>query len=201
MPANTFNTSKDIMKKLTLICLLSVSYLFAYCQTVPGAPADKAVVYFARPSGLGALVNFTFFDDETAIGRFNGGKYMRYTCEPGAHLFWARSENKSYVKANLEAGKMYVIEALPQMGGFKAGVRLIPVNPLTYKMKFIQKLVTKRSPVAFTPQMLAGLQVKMKEVIKRGKEKYAKMDSDKIPLLLANMTIEPSGFTFVKKKK
>jgi len=88
------------MKKNILILSLLLQSIISFSQS------NKATVYFTRASGLGALINFTFFDGEQVIGKFNGTKYMKYECEAGKHLFWARSENESYVEAELEANKM-----------------------------------------------------------------------------------------------
>jgi len=89
------------MKKRTLLFVL-LFQITLFAQTIEPAPADKAVVYFVRASGMGALINFTFFDSDQVIGRFNGPKYLRYECEPGDHILWARSENKDFVQASLE---------------------------------------------------------------------------------------------------
>ena len=108
-----------MMKKLLLLIAL-LSHFWVQAQTIKPAPTDKAVVYFVRASSLGALINFTYFDSSKVIGRFSGPKFLRYECEPGEHLFWARSENRDYIKGNLEAGKIYVIDVIPQMGSSKS---------------------------------------------------------------------------------
>ncbi|MDX1315030.1 MAG: hypothetical protein R3356_05960, partial [Eudoraea sp.] len=114
------------MKSFLLGIFLIFPLTFLYAQD-NSESNDKATVYFTRASGLGALINFTYFDGEKAIGKFNGPKYMKYECDPGKHLFWARSENKSFVEAELQAGKVYLIDVLPRMGGLKASVKLVPV--------------------------------------------------------------------------
>ena len=168
-------------------------------QTISPAPPDKAVVYFVRASGLGVLINFTYFDSTRVIGRFNGPKFLRYECEPGEHLFWARSENKDFVKAQLEAGKIYVIDVIPVMGAIKAGVSLIPVNSAGYKMKRIQKLLTKRNTETFTTIELEKLQLQMKEVINRGLARYQKLDGN--VKKLNGITFLPEELKYEKKKR
>ena len=158
------------MKKVVLIIILILPF-WIQAQVIEPAPADKATVYFVRASGLGALINFTYFDSTKVIGKFNGPKYIRYECDPGEHLFWVRSENKDFVRANLEAGNIYLIEVVPQMGAFKASVRLKPVNSTDYKLKKIKKLLAKKEPEAFSEQELQALQLEMEEVIERGMEK------------------------------
>lgn len=185
------------MKKLILI-LAILTHISLQAQTIKPAPSDKAVVYFVRSSSLGALINFTYFDSAMAIGRFNGPKFMRYECEPGHHLFWARSENKDFVNADLEAGKIYVIDVIPVMGAIKAGVMLSPINSGDYKLKRIQKLLTKRESETFSKQELEHLQIKMEDVIIRGLNKAKKLDG--YIENLSGFSFQPEELIFVKKK-
>lgn len=190
------------MKKsiILLVLILQTTMLFSQTDSIYN---EKAIVYFTRASGLGALINFTYFDGEKVIGRFNGPKYMRYECEPGKHLFWARSENKSYVEAELEGGKIYIIDVIPQIGGLKAGVLLKPVDKNKHKLKRIQKLLAKRNSEIFEKKELESLQLEMTTVILRGIEKYNKLKEKgrNIPTLLLEMTVEESDLIFVKKGK
>ena len=165
------------MKKV--LFLLALSFQFSLqAQTISPVPDDKAVVYFARTSMLGALVKFTYFDENKVIGQFNGSKYLRYECEPGEHVFWAKSENKDFVTANLEAGKIYVIHVQPKMGFLKSGVRLHPVNSSAYKMKRIEKLLSKRHSASLNDKKLAQLQKRKEGVITRGLEKYESLGEE-----------------------
>jgi hypothetical protein len=158
---------------LTFSALLLAFVLPAQAQTIEPAPADKAVVYFARPSSVGFAINFSYFDSTQLIGRFNGPKYIRYECEPGRHLFWARSENRDFVEADLEAGKVYFIEASVRMGAMKAAVALLPVDPNDPKaMKGILRLLGKQQSQSFTPQQLASSEKDLDDAVRRGMEKY-----------------------------
>ena len=162
------------MKRLVFFAL-AISYTInSFAQdSLPPAPADKAVVYFARTNALGFAINFTYFDSATLIGKSNGANYIRYECAPGNHIFWGRSENRDYVEAELEAGKIYFIEAIPQMGAIKAGVKLEPVDPTSEKtMKRIWKLLNKKEPETFTPEELQEETRKLASVIERGLEQY-----------------------------
>src|SRR5262245_18356025 len=142
------------MKALFLFIILFGSItLLSRAQEIAPAPADKAVVYFVRPNALGFAVSFSYFDSTRVIAKFNGPKYFRYVCEPGHHLFWARSENHDFVEADLEAGKVYFIEAIVEMGESKAVVNLDPVSDPKdpQQMKKILKLLERKSPETFTP--------------------------------------------------
>jgi hypothetical protein len=157
-----------------LVALVGFCSLYAVAQTIDPAPADKAVIYFVRPSSLGFAINFSYLDSAQLIGKFNGPAYIRYTCDPGRHLFWARSENRDFVEADVEAGKIYFIEAIVNMGAVKAAVNLDPIDPNDEKrMKKILKLIAKKPSESFSDQELQTEEEKMQDVIIRGLEKYA----------------------------
>jgi len=184
------------MRKI-LVILFTIQSLFIYSQNAKTNSNEKSVVYFTRANATGALINFTYFDGEKAIGRFNGPKYLKYECEPGEHLFWARSENKSFVEATLLAGKIYVIDVKPQMGAIKAGVKLVPVDKKKYKLKRIKKLLSKRETEIFNESQLKELQNEMREIVTRGMEKYNqfKNKGKKIGQLKPEMTVTEQDLT------
>jgi hypothetical protein len=161
---------KNSIIAILLICFGSFA---GFCQNIEPAPADKAVVYFVRTSSLGFAVNFSYFDSTNLIGKFNGPKYIRYECEPGPHLFWARSENKDFVEADVEAGKIYFVEAIPRMGALKAEVQLKPLDLTNQKaVKKVLSLLDKKPSESFTALDLEMETGKMQDVISRGMEKY-----------------------------
>ena len=162
------------MKKIAAILLLGTAIqVTCKSQEIPPAPADKSVVYFVRASGLGFAINFTYFDSTKLIGKSNGTNYIRYECEPGHHLFWARSENRDFVEAEVEAGKIYFLEVVPQMGAIKASVQLKPVDPSNEKtMKRILKIFNKKGPETFSPGELEKEAENSKDVMERGLEKF-----------------------------
>jgi hypothetical protein len=53
---------------------------------------------------------------------------MRYECEPGKQLFWASSENKEFVTADLVEGGTYIVIVDIIMGVMKARVGLKPIS-------------------------------------------------------------------------
>ena len=191
-----------MLKKILFLIILGAITTMVNGQDETNAD-EKATVYFVRASSLGAVINFALFDGEQVIGRINGMKYMRYECDPGKHLFWARSENKSFVEAELEPGKTYLIDVIPQMGGIKAGVALMPVDKSNYKLKRIQKLVSKKEPVSFDANELAKLQSKFTDVIERGMSRYEKRKAKDgtIRILSSDMTIDHQDLVFLKKSK
>ena len=166
------------MKTLIAFVLVMVSVgLPVFAQLSIPRPSDgKAVVYFVRTSNMGMAINFSYFDSLTLIGRFAGPAYIRYECEPGHHLFWARSENRDFVEAELEAGKIYFILADVAMGGIKAQVDLVPVNPRndSKTMKRILKLIERQSGEQFTAEQLERDRADLEKAVERGMESYSK---------------------------
>ena len=66
------------MRRFSGIILIVLIFLIAGCAgssqymakatTVTGPSADKALVYFMRPSGLGFAINFQIWDGDKFIG-------------------------------------------------------------------------------------------------------------------------------------
>jgi len=160
--------------RVLFIAIFSILFSsICIAQEITPAPEDKAVVYFVRTTSMGFAINFSYFDSTRLIGKFNGPKYIRYECEPGPHLFWARSENRDFIEAEVEAGKIYFIEANVKMGAVKAGVQLLPISPTDpKKIAKIMKLIKKQESESFTMEEIANETQKLGDVIQRGLEKY-----------------------------
>ncbi len=167
-----------------LLLSLAFSAFFTQAQMEP-APADLAVVYFVRTSGMGGLINFTYVDGDKIIGKHGGTGYVRYECEAGEHLFWARSENKSFVKADLKAGNIYILEARPTMGLVKSGVKLVPMDAQSNFKRF-KKLAVKKEPESLTANEMETLTLEMADVIARGLEKNEKLDEKGVEIEVLN---------------
>ena len=142
------------MKKL-LITLVLFSLTGLYTVNAQGfkPPADgKAVVYFVRVTKYGKPTAFEFFHQDKYIGAFKGDQYMVYECDPGTQLFWASSENKEFLTAELEAGKTYVVVVDVIMGAMKARVGLTPLDLSdTETWGRVKKLINGR-PSTVTPE-------------------------------------------------
>ena len=163
-----------LSKKLpALIILVFFTAFLSSAQGIQPAPANKAVVYIVRTSVYGIGINFSFYDSTRFLGKFNGTNYLRYECEPGSHLLWARSENRDFVEADLEAGKTYFLEVVPQMGAVKAGVKMYPVIPTDEKkMAKVLKLLNKKSPALIVDDLLVPEPENAHDIMVRGLEKY-----------------------------
>ena len=52
-------------------------------QPIAERQADKALVYFMRPSGMGFAIHFQIWDSYNLIGLSQAKSYFAYECEPG----------------------------------------------------------------------------------------------------------------------
>lgn len=77
---------------------------------------------------MGYAVNFNIWDGEKVIGNSVAKAQFDYLADPGKHLFVAVAENKTFLEAELESGKIYYILTQVKMGMWKARVGLVPVN-------------------------------------------------------------------------
>lgn len=165
------------MKNITLVLLSLLLFSFTKGNEITPPSEGKAVVYFVRTSSTGILINFSYFDKDKFIGKFHGHGYFRYECEPGEHVFWAKSENRDFITADLEAGKIYFVDADAKMGGFKARVELMPVNPAQDRklMNIIEYMVNKREPETFTSDYLQTENEKWKDDIQLALDRYQEL--------------------------
>ena len=142
---------------VTGIFLLSGCGASSLMMKVPplGAPDNQhAMVTFLRPAVFfGDAIRFGVWDSENFVGILARGSYVQYITKPGEHLFLARAENWSYVKADLEAGKHYFIFTRVFPGGWKARVAFDPITKdydLTKAQ--IDKLLSRLTPTAVIPE-------------------------------------------------
>jgi len=88
------------------------------------APAeDKALVRFMSPKSVGYL-----FDSEKLIAFMVPNSQFDYLAEPGRHVFMASMENKAFLEADLEAGRIYYAFLRVYMGVWRSRVAFIAVN-------------------------------------------------------------------------
>lgn len=119
------------------------------------APEGKALVVFARPSKLGKAVNFYVLDgDKKLVTLFKGNEHVAITAPPGMHTFYVVSENAKAVKAELGAGRTYIIHAKAKMGMGKARVEVEPA--LRNSPSFEESAQWLRDTKAGTPDFDKG---------------------------------------------
>lgn len=196
------------MKKLVVLLLFTT--LFTFGQELDTPKEGKVLVYFTRYDSTGFLINFKYFDGDKYLGKFNHGKYMIYECEPGKHIFWSKSENFDFVEAELEAGRIYIIDSRPQMGAFKAAVKLIVFNKELSNYDRYKKRIFKSIEIGkrFLPseEDIKNEAEEIKDLIEKGMEKYNKLkseNSERIELLTDGMFYDKDYFVekdFTKKE-
>jgi len=116
---------------ILLLLLLCAGTLFAQEQEpveLQTPSENKSLVYFARRSAVGPLIKFRIYDGDTYLGKLSANRYITYECDPGLHVFVAKSENSSFVEAELEAGKVYVLDVVGKMGIAYARVDMVPLE-------------------------------------------------------------------------
>ena len=109
-------------------CAGSSSFMSPSATPPAGPSADKAMVYFMRPSGMGFAINFQIYHGDELIGLSQAKSYFTYECDPGTQMFLGTAENKHGLKAELEAGKSYFVLTQVKMGAWKARMAFVPVT-------------------------------------------------------------------------
>ncbi|MDR6159874.1 hypothetical protein QF023_003390 [Chryseobacterium sp. SLBN-27] len=183
----------ESLKKILLffVVFFGFSAVFGQKITTQGIdkPAEgKSLVYILK-TGAGMLLNFRIYDKDKFLGAIPSGKYLVYECEPGEHVFWATSENRDYVEANLEPNAVYVINAEGQMGAFIASVNLRPLKPMEFRDKKLFYQVVKNN----TKKPYQPSQDDKSENIAKAMEKYQELkskNSNKIAVLSPDMKFE-----------
>ncbi|WGD35592.1 hypothetical protein [Olleya sp. YS] len=181
------------MKKITTILLIVFAFTSykATSQVLEKPTEGKSLVYIMRSNNLGAGLNFRVYDKDKFLGALPSGAYFIYECDPGEHLFWAASENRDFVEANLEANKTYVIDLRAKMGMFIAAVGVEPYEPTNKKhVKRIKKVLRKH----INANVVNADKTEEKEDnIAKAMEAYDRIkdkENSKIKKLLSNMNFE-----------
>lgn len=156
------------MKKLLFIFALSILAVstMVSAQGFQQPTEGKAVVYFTRVTLYGKPVEFEFFHQDKYIGAFKGDQYMRYEVDPGTHLFWASSENKEFLTAELEADKIYIVMVDVIMGAMKARVGLTPVTiDKVEDLHKVKMLVNEKAPTVTPNEKIEKMNKKLEKFI------------------------------------
>lgn len=148
---------------LCVIVFILLGLTFVKAQGFQPPSEGKAAVYFV-PRKKAAV--FEYFHNDKYIGVFGGKNYLRYECDPGKQLFWASSENKEFVDADLKAGGIYIVMVENDMGVWTARVSLTPVTQKSDEdFARIKGLVMKKAPTKISEEKLAEKNLELKEFI------------------------------------
>lgn len=116
---------------------------------------------------------------------------MRYETDPGEHLFWATSENRDFLTADLREGGIYVVMVNVEMGLAVARVGLIPLDDKQKSFAKVKKLVDKKGPKERDPADVdasASRKDYIQESLARYEEKWK--EKRKIAHLSPDMAID-----------
>ncbi|UAY53977.1 hypothetical protein [Arachidicoccus terrestris] len=182
------------MRKFAFLFFLAgIICTAAGAQELPSPHPGKALVIFERPPVTAFAVQFRLFDSTKYLGLISAGGHLVYECTPGKKLFWALSENRDFLEADLEANQVYLIQTLVQAGAVKARVKLQPYDPKDkraekIKRQFIKRIDKGKEKKAET--ITEGTNQKViGQAINRGMERYQKLKdkNKKITRLAADM--------------
>jgi hypothetical protein len=159
--------------KAFIIFLISAMMSFSsiFAQGFQRPSAGKAVIYFIRIQVTG-VGSYEFFHQDKYIGVIKGRNYLRYECDPGNHLFWASSENKEFVTADLKEGGVYVvlIDLLPGM--FKNHVGLEPIISSDKKFDRVKEEINSKPQTESSSEIIAARNKELESFISVQLEKY-----------------------------
>lgn len=154
------------MRRLIFLFLLPLSVMMAAQEPAGNSvlvkPSDgKCMVYIARRNTGAILLKFSIYDGETFLGKLGDNKYYAYECDPGFHVFIARSENTSYMEAELEAGRTYVIDVYTKMGVAitRVGLSSLNVGHKKYEKereKFLKFIGKKKGELLISAENIDG---------------------------------------------
>lgn len=112
-------------------CTATGKYTTPLVQTNQVVKADKAAIVFFRASNYGGAITSPLVQVEedgssSLVGIIGPKEKMIKYVEPGEHTFMIIGENADFMKANVEAGKIYYSIIRPRLGFWKARFSLTP---------------------------------------------------------------------------
>ncbi len=171
------------MKRIRLFLIFALLIFMApsiFAQGFQPPASGKAVVYFVRITKYGSGVSFEYFHNDKYIGAFKGRNYMRYECDPGEQLFWASSENREFLTADLQEGKTYLVLVDVILGFWKGHVGLSPIDMNDQnRFEAAKELIMSNPPVEITQKDLDKRNKKLEKFIKKELEHYEQVSKNK----------------------
>lgn len=81
-----------------------------------------ATITFIRPQGFVKEMPLSVWDEKGWVGSLNGETYFQIRVPPGEHLFFCKGEAWSACKADVEAGRHYIVEVEISRGWQQADI-------------------------------------------------------------------------------
>lgn len=119
--------------------VLLVLVIFTMGIVILKAQDDMATIYIIRKSGMGFALKFPIDMDGERLCEIGAKKYIEVKHASGTVHLFTKSENKSELELEVEAGKTYYVLIEVKMGALSARVRLIPIEE-EEGIKYISKL-------------------------------------------------------------
>jgi hypothetical protein len=120
--------------------------------------ADKALLVFMRPSGLGFAVQSSVFDvtkgDPEFVAIVSAKKKVAYEIPPGTYRFMLIGEHADFMDATVAAGKTYYAVVGVGMGMWKARFYFEPVKEAQLESSDLKGWLEDCAWVESTPQAL-----------------------------------------------
>jgi hypothetical protein len=148
------------------------SDIFTPAKLVDGPERGYALVSFIRPSILGARTRIALWDGDEFIGILAARSVVQYKARPGHHVFIATAENWSYVDANLQAGKHYVVVGRVFPGAWKARVGLDPADNPGQTREAIDKYVKHLIPIMVPDDAKEKYAARRRDRVRRAVDKF-----------------------------
>lgn len=163
--------------KTKILCFFLIASVFEFsslsAQGFKPPSEGKAVVYFARVTGYGGAISFEYFHQDKYIGVFKKKNYLRYECDPGEQLFWASSENKEFITADLKEGGTYIVIVNIIMGAWKARVGLKPISVHDSEIfDRAKELINEKPPIITSESKIKAMNIKLKDFISEKLKMY-----------------------------
>ena len=149
---------------LVIMCLLIKVTSMAQGFNPPDE--GNAVVYFVRVSSYGGAVSFEFFMTKSLLGFLRKRIICAMRLKLVNNFFGRQVKNKQFVKANLEAGKTYIVLVNIKMGAWKAQVDLEPQNctdpEQEEELRRAINLVNSKAPITTSQSVIDKTTQKLK---------------------------------------
>lgn len=99
-------------------CFLLLISTSLNAQTeIPEVEEGKGLVVFYRAKKMkGGAIKFTVKDNRGEYGQLTNGSMISVPVEPGSNTFWSQVISNDSITFEVEAGKVYYIEATVKMG-------------------------------------------------------------------------------------
>jgi len=115
----------------------------------------KALVVFVRSQIMGAAIKVKLYADGKFQGIIMAHTYLVYECEPGPHEFITAAENAGFLRAQLDADKVYLVQVAIHVGALKARTHFETARTGSEALDEITKNLAKLRGITTTPEGVA----------------------------------------------